>query len=318
MYNVYEYYSRAMFIYFNQTFLFFPSFPLLLLLLYVYFGNTVHIKIVQIMHRSCKYILSPSFHSSLPFPLTFLPSVPSCPLPFPIYCSTPTLPYPSIHSNLSISSYLLFPNSSPSFFSIPPFRPYCFPIPLLIQPLFFLPLHSFLLSIPSYPCFLSYPSIPSYPFFPFILFYPSIHTYSSFLSYPSFSFLSLILFIPFFSSYPSFPCSPSYPPLHHFFPPPSSPPLSHFFPHPSSVSFFPSPFISSFSSFQPLLPFLPLLSLLASFISSPSVICYLCSYSYPSFTSTSRFPSHIPFLPFLLFLPPFLVSSPHHCVVFYT
>ena len=25
--------------------------------LYVYFGNTVHIKIVQIMHRSCKLIL---------------------------------------------------------------------------------------------------------------------------------------------------------------------------------------------------------------------------------------------------------------------
>ena len=25
--------------------------------LYVYFGNTVHIKIVQIMHRSCKLII---------------------------------------------------------------------------------------------------------------------------------------------------------------------------------------------------------------------------------------------------------------------
>ena len=30
---------------------------LLFISLYVYFGNTVHIKIVQIMHRSCKLIL---------------------------------------------------------------------------------------------------------------------------------------------------------------------------------------------------------------------------------------------------------------------
>ena len=29
----------------------------ILISLYVYFGNTVHIKIVQIMHRSCKLIL---------------------------------------------------------------------------------------------------------------------------------------------------------------------------------------------------------------------------------------------------------------------
>ena len=32
-------------------------FSIIFSLLYVYFGNTVHIKIVQIMHRSCKLTL---------------------------------------------------------------------------------------------------------------------------------------------------------------------------------------------------------------------------------------------------------------------
>ena len=60
--------------------------------------------------------------------------------------------------------------------------------------------------------------------------------------------------------------------------------------------------------FPTLYPFIPtpLLPLLVSFHSPPSVICYLCFYSYPILHF--HFPSHIPFLPFLSFHPllPFL------------
>ena len=78
------------------------------------------------------FTLSPSSLSPLPFPLTFFPS---CPLPylssFPFYPSF--FSYPSIPSNLSISSYLLFPNSSLSFLSIPPFLGRLLPIKPLIS-----------------------------------------------------------------------------------------------------------------------------------------------------------------------------------------
>ena len=114
MYNVYTYYSSAMSIliaYCSRAFLFFPSFT-----------------------------LSPSSLSSLFFSsfLSYLfHSSPSCPLPylssFPFYPSF--FSYPSIHCNLSISSYVIFNNFPPSFPLIPPF---------LARPLHIQPLISFL------------------------------------------------------------------------------------------------------------------------------------------------------------------------------
>ena len=115
MYNVYAYYSSAMFVYFNCL-----LFKTMSLLPFLHFSTLL------------------PFFPLLPFPHTFFSSFPSCPLPyllsFPFYPSL--FSYPSIPSNISISSYLLFPNSSPSFHSIPPFLVHLLPIQPLISFLF--------------------------------------------------------------------------------------------------------------------------------------------------------------------------------------
>ena len=97
----------------------------------------MHIIAVECLSTSILYcsralLFFPSF-PSYPF-LSF----PSCPLPylpfFPLYPAF--FSYPSIPSNLSISSYLLFPNSSPSFPLIPPFLARLLPVQPLISFLF--------------------------------------------------------------------------------------------------------------------------------------------------------------------------------------
>ena len=120
MYNVYEYYSSAMFVYCtslaycSRVFIWFPS------------------SLPSLYHP-------PPFlpSCSLAFPLTFFPSFPSCPLLFlPSFPFYPYFSYPSISTKLSISYYLLFPNSFPSFLSIPPFLARLLPV----QPLIFFPI----------------------------------------------------------------------------------------------------------------------------------------------------------------------------------
>ena len=110
MYNEYAFYSSAMFVYFNC--LLFKS-----------------ISLRPFLHVITLFPFFPllPFLSLLPFP-----SFPSCPLPY-----LPSFPFhPSIPFNLSISSYLLFPNYSPSFFSIPPFLAPLLPVQPLISFLF--------------------------------------------------------------------------------------------------------------------------------------------------------------------------------------
>ena len=111
---------RAMFVYFNR--LLFKSISLLPLR---HFISLLPFSLFFFSFPSC---LSPP--SSFPFPLAFLPSS-SSPLLF-----LPSFSYPSIPSNFSISSYLLFPNSSPSFLSIPPFLGRLLPVQPLISFLF--------------------------------------------------------------------------------------------------------------------------------------------------------------------------------------
>ena len=110
MYNVYEHYSSAMFVYFNC------------------------LSIVQEhLSSSLPSLYHPPpllpFLSLLPFtPPSFLVRFPSS---FPVYHSF--FSYPSTSSNLSISSYLLFPSSSPLFFLIPPFLARLLPVQPLIS-----------------------------------------------------------------------------------------------------------------------------------------------------------------------------------------
>ena len=281
------------------------------------------------------FTLSPSSLYSLffpSFPSYLIPSFLSCPLPYPSsFHSTP-------HS---------FP--TPPFFLTSHFPPISSSlIPLLLS---FRSFFSLLASFPSNPLFIFYssinptislfylfifsypPPIPSYilPLYFFLL----LHSFLSLLPLILlFSFLSLLLFIPFFSSYPSFPCSPPSLPLPHFFPPPPPFFLCCCCCQPTTSCLLligGSSFLPLSPSFPPLLPFLPLhsflpyihfflplLSFFTSFISSPSVICYLCFYSYLSFTFTSHFsptsPSfssslssptfHSLIIPFAFFTPP--------------
>ena len=113
MYNLYEYYSSAMFVYFNR--LLFKS-----------------ISLLPFLH----FITLLPFFPLLPF-LSLLPFSPLSIL-VRFLSFLPLLSYPSIPSNLSSSSYLLFPNSSPSFLSIPPFLARLFSVQPLI---YFLILH---------------------------------------------------------------------------------------------------------------------------------------------------------------------------------
>ena len=115
MYNVYAYYSSVMFVYFNC--LLFKS-----------------ISLLPFLHSlsSLSSLFCPSFPSYL--------SPPSLLVRFPIslpFHSTPFFfSYPSILSNVSISSYLIFPSSSPSFLFIPPFLARLLPVQPLISFLF--------------------------------------------------------------------------------------------------------------------------------------------------------------------------------------
>ena len=117
MYNVYAYYSSVMFVYFNC--LLFKS-----------------IYLLPFLHLSPSSL---SFLFFLLFPLTFSP--PSLLVRFPTslpFHSTPFFfSYPSILSNVSISSNLIFPSSSPSFLFIPPFLARLLPVQPLISFLFF-------------------------------------------------------------------------------------------------------------------------------------------------------------------------------------
>ena len=209
MYNVYAYYSRAMFVYFNR--LLFKSISLLPLL------HFISLPLSSLFFLSFPSHLSPLFFffASLPPFLSFFT------IPFPTPPFHPISPFSPISSSLipplfSLRSLLSLGASFPS---NPLFLPYSSINP---TPSFFYP---FILSCPSIP---SYRSFPSYPFFPF---FPSI----PFISVPSFhhipfvSFLSLLLFLPFFSSYPSFTCTLPSHPLPQFFSPTSSlhPLLSH-------------------------------------------------------------------------------------------
>ena len=115
MYNVYAYYSRAMFVYFNQ--LLFKSISLLPLLHFISLPPFFPL-LPFLSLSSFSPLLLFRFPSSLPFFFT---------LPFS---------HPSIPSNLSISSYLLFPNSFPFFPSIPPFLGSLLPVQPLISFLF--------------------------------------------------------------------------------------------------------------------------------------------------------------------------------------
>ena len=199
MYNVYAYYSRAMFVYFNR--LLFKS-----------------ISLLPLLH----FISLLPFFPHLPF-LYLLPFSPPLLVDFP----------PSLPSNLSISSSSLIPpllsfRSLLSLIASFPSNPLFFLIPPLIQPLlfstpsFFPTLQSFLslfsiLSLLSIlPLQSVIPLLPLHSFLPF-------HSFLSLLPIiPLFSFLSLLLLLPFFSLYPSFTCSPPSLPLPHFFSPTSS------------------------------------------------------------------------------------------------
>ena len=114
MYNVYAYYSRAMFVYVNC--LLFKS-----------------ISLLPFFH----FITLFPFFPLLPFlfllPFSLLVGFPTS-LSFPFYPSF--ISYPSIPSNLSISSYLLFPKSSPSFLLIPTFLARLLPVQPLSSFLF--------------------------------------------------------------------------------------------------------------------------------------------------------------------------------------
>ena len=115
MYNLYAYCSRAMFVYFNR--LLFKSISLLPLLHFI----------------SLLPFFPLPFLSLLPFSPPLLVRFPSSLPSFLFYSS---FSYPSIPSNLSISSYLLFPNSSPSFPLIPPFLGRLLPVQPFISFLF--------------------------------------------------------------------------------------------------------------------------------------------------------------------------------------
>ena len=184
--------------------------------------------------------LSSLFHPP-PFPPSSFPSYlfhssPSCPLPylsfFPFYPSFYS--HTSIHSNLSLSFYLLFHNFPLlSFPSSPPSRltPYFFPIPPLIQPLLFsTPLvfpTTLFLHIPlSNPISPFHPTPLFLPTPPFILIPPSHHTPLSLPIPPSLpplfffiSFLSLFAIFPSPASFlfSFFPSSPCFPPVLPFF-----------------------------------------------------------------------------------------------------
>ena len=276
MYNVYAYYSRAMFVssidYCSRAFLFFPSF-----------------------------ILSPSplsSRSSFPFPLTFLPSS-SFPLPFLSFFTLP-FPTPPFLPNSPfppISSSLIPP---PFFPSIPPFLGSILPVQPLISFLFLHYSNPILFSTSSF--------FPTPPFLSIPLFHPipSFH--------PSPPFLPTIPFIPippFHHTLLFLPIPPSLPPLLFFISL-----LYLFATFPSSASFLFSHFFPSSPSFPPLVPFLyiPLHSFLPyihSFLPPLSLACLLpfssLCYLLPLLLFLPllhfHFPSHIPFLPFLPFLP---------------
>ena len=195
----------------------------------------------SIAYCSRAFLFFPSFFYHLPpflpssallFPLTFSPSflLVRFPNSLPFHSTPFFFSYPSILSNVSISSYLIFPSSSPSFHPSfpcsPPSRPtpYFFPILPLIQPLLFSTLSFF----------------PTPPFLPILTFYPT----PPFLPIPpSPPFLATPPFIPIHSSHRT----PLFVPI-----PPCLPPLlflisllSLFATFPSSASFLFSPFFPS-------------------------------------------------------------------------
>ena len=189
--------------------------------MFVYF-NRLLFKSISLLPP---FTLSPSSFSSLFFlffplylsPLLFLSA--SLPPSFSFY---PFFSYPSIPSNLSIFSYLLFANFSPISFRSLLSLVASFPSnPLFLADSFINPTPSFFYpSIPSYPSFPPYPLFPSYPPpNPSYLSFPSIPSYLSFPSIPSYhsnySFPSFPSY-PSFSSYPSCSSSPFFlhiPPL---------------------------------------------------------------------------------------------------------
>ena len=123
MYNVYAYYSSVMFVYFNC--LLFKSISLLPFLHFITFLPLFPLLPFLSLLPFPPPSLLVRFPTSLPFHFT--------PSSFP---TPPFFSYPSILSNLSISSYLLFPNSSPSFLFIPPFLARLLPVQPLISFLF--------------------------------------------------------------------------------------------------------------------------------------------------------------------------------------
>ena len=284
MYNVYAYYSRAMFVYFNR--LLFKSISLLPLL---HFISLPPFFLSFPSHLSPLFFFFASLPSSLPFFTLPFPTPPFHPIsPFSPISSSLIPPPFSLRSLLSLGAS--FP-SNPLFLSYSSINP---------TPSFFYP---FILSYPSIP---SYRSFPSYPFFPS---FPSIPSYHSFHSYPLFPSYTLLFL----------PIHPSLPPLLFFISliylfatfPSSAPFLfSHFFTSfPFSHRSFPS--YPSILSYPISIHSYPLFLLLASLHSHPSVICYLYFYSYPSFTST--FPPTSPSFPFSL--SPFPPSPFHPLII---
>ena len=232
----------------------------------------------------------------------------------PSFLFYPSFSYPSIPSDLSIFSYLLFPNSSHSFLSISPFlgrllpfQPHIFfPIPPLTQPPLFSTL-SFFPIAPFLPIPLFHPTPPIRPTssFPSIPSCHSIHSYPSFQSYPSF---------------PSYPCVSSSPSFLHI-----PPLLFRHLPFLCLISFLPLLLFIPFFPTTPSLPTPPLFPNLYPFIHTPSFPCLPTSIRLPLLFATSAFtltspslslfhPHPLPSLSFLPHLTP-LPPSPFHSLV---
>ena len=231
MYNVYAYYSRAKFVYFNR--LLFKSISLLPLLHFI-----------SLLPFFLSFLFPfPSYLSPLLFLSASLP--PSLPffstLPFPTPLFLLTSPFPPIFSSL-IPPFLFF-QSLLSLVASFPSNLLFFPIPPLIEPLLFstpsffptppfLPIHLFRPTSPFPPFLLTIPLIPILPSHhtplflliplalpPLLFFISLLYLFATFPSSASFFFLTSSLH-PLLShhSFPSYPSIISYPISIHSYP----------------------------------------------------------------------------------------------------
>ena len=296
MYNVYAFYSRAMFVYFNRLLFksisllplfhfisllpFFPLLPFLSLLpfsppLLVRFPSSLPFLSTLPFHTPPFLLTSPfpPISSSLNPPHIFFRYLLSLVASFP---SNPLfLSYSSISPTPSFSTPSFFP--TPLFHPIPSFHPTPLFRPTTPSSPFLLPIP--FISIPPFhhtPIFLPIP-----PSLPLLLFFISLlYLFATYASSDSF------LFSLFFPSFPHFPPLLPFLPLHSFLP------YIHVF--------LPPPFLACLLSFASLCYLLPLLLFLP-----------LLHFHFPS-----HIPAFLPFLPFfphlsiLLSVPPLYIHRP--------